>query len=306
MTRDGVADPFAEGTRRARRSPPSAAVAAKHPALCRLERRGRPRHGCWVGRRTVWRLDFCYSDERGGPPVRPGSSESAEWLADLNLVPMLCAGAGRSHVRVGGGSPRCSRQAVRERRLGRSLCSVRRRRTYDRVGDKAIPGTHGLSISAGPGAGRGEATGAVVHHSVTAPGGSQKDGAVAAALLLGHLEAGARPRPAETIEDRPKRLLQVARADAPRSARAGVMANPEATMSRPCRAIRPLERGRLVPKPGLRRIRSRRGEDLSRVRPCGGRGVTTRARVRAIAARSSESRLADTVRQSITPDARRR
>jgi hypothetical protein len=70
--------------------------------------------------------------------------------------------------------------------------------------DKAIPGTHGLSVSAGPCAGRGEATGAVVHHSVTAPGGSQKDGAVAAALLLGHLEAGARPRPAETIEDRPR------------------------------------------------------------------------------------------------------
>jgi hypothetical protein len=53
-----------------------------------------------------------------------------------------------------------------------------------------------------PCAGRGEATAAVVHHSATALGSSQKDGAVAAAVLLGHLEAGARPRPAETIEDR--------------------------------------------------------------------------------------------------------
>jgi len=60
---------------------------------------------------------------------------------------------------------------------------------------------------------------AVVHHSVTALGASQKAG-VAAALLLGHLEAGARPRPAETIEDRPERACRALSARAPGSSEA--------------------------------------------------------------------------------------
>jgi hypothetical protein len=63
----------------------------------------------------------------------------------------------------------------------------------------------------------------VGHHSPTALGGPQKDGAVAAALLLGHLETGACPRPAETIEDRPLRAsgARQRRRDGPRPDESG-------------------------------------------------------------------------------------
>jgi hypothetical protein len=51
----------------------------------------------------------------------------------------------------------------------------------------------------------------------------QKDGARGGALLLGHLEAGARARPAERIGDRPKRAVLAACGDASSQAIAAVM-----------------------------------------------------------------------------------
>jgi hypothetical protein len=57
------------------------------------------------------------------------------WL--ISIV-CLCAGGGLSHEQAGGGSPRLLSATVRERRRGRPLCSARRRRAHDRVGDDAV------------------------------------------------------------------------------------------------------------------------------------------------------------------------
>lgn len=75
---------------------------------------------------------------------------------------------------------------------GRWLRSHRRREARDRIGDEASS-TPTVCRSARPGAGRGEATVVFGRNGAAALGGPQKDGAVAAALLFGHLEAGASP-----------------------------------------------------------------------------------------------------------------
>lgn len=63
------------------------------------------------------------------------SSEGAEWL--IRTV-RICSGAALNHHQAGAGAPGCSRQAVRERDRGRSLCPGRHRCAHDGLGDETI------------------------------------------------------------------------------------------------------------------------------------------------------------------------
>lgn len=98
------------------------------------------------GRHSRARTIHTRCRSRLGGGVSVGGEHSPAWGKQrapdgwLISTACRCAGAARGHDQAGGESLDCSRQAVCEPRRGRSLCSVRRHRAYDRVGDKAVAG----------------------------------------------------------------------------------------------------------------------------------------------------------------------
>jgi hypothetical protein len=97
-----------------------------------------------------------------------------------------------------------ARQIVRDRRRRRSLCSARRRRAHDRVGDKAFAGAE-RPVAAGrlrvrPAAGAG-----VVGRRVLVSDDLHESGAAATRRLLGHEEAAAPGDGRRAFAGRPKR-----------------------------------------------------------------------------------------------------